>query len=56
MDVRAGTIPNALTVPDPACCATTQNNPYVYVQNPQQPVRAPRCDPWAKARTAKRKF
>ncbi len=34
VDVRAGTVPNALTVPDPAVLRDAQNNPYVYVQNP----------------------
>jgi cobalt-zinc-cadmium efflux system membrane fusion protein len=32
IDVRAGTIPNALTVPDAGLLRDDQNNPYVYVQ------------------------
>jgi cobalt-zinc-cadmium efflux system membrane fusion protein len=32
VDVRAGNIPNALSVPDAALLRDAQNNPYVYVQ------------------------
>jgi membrane fusion protein, heavy metal efflux system len=32
VDVRAGAIPNALTVPDAALLRDAQNNPYVYIQ------------------------
>ena len=32
IEVRAGSIPNALSVPDAALLRDAQNNPYVYVQ------------------------
>ncbi len=32
IEVRAGTVPNALTVPDASVLRDDQNNPYVYIQ------------------------
>ena len=43
-EVRAGVIPNALSVPDAAVLRDTENMPYVYLQTGSEPVRAAHGD------------